>query len=190
MPYWEARIIIYRSFIAIALAAFMTACSQQPGTVYPVKVDEARRILTSTCFPPVVFGSQPPDCEVRIIGTSEIAWVARRGGAEIFRYVATVSKEGNGSTRVAVILKAPDSGPAGNIAQKLSDNRSVRKLYLVAMEERISSALERRSFDMSRISSAMAAAAVANMGAIRASADEAAAASLQLESDMRRAQRR
>ena len=182
--------MIYRSFIAVALTAFLTACTQQPGTVYPMKLDEARRILTSTCFPPVVFGSQPPDCEMRALGAKEIAWVARRGGVEIFRYVATLSDEGKGSTRVAVALKAPDSGPAGNVAQKLSDNRSVRKLYLVAMEERIASALERRSFDMARISPAMAAAAVANMSAIRASADEAAAASLQLESDMRRAQRR
>jgi hypothetical protein len=170
--------MIHRSVIAVAAAAFMTAC-MQAGTVYPVKIDEARRILTSTCFPPLVFGSQTPDCEVRAVGASEIAWVALREGGEIFRYVATLSDEGNGRTRVAVALKGADSGPAGNVAQKLSDNRTIHNLYLVAMEERISSALERRPFEISRIYPALAAASAANMGSLRASVDAAHAASQQ-----------
>jgi hypothetical protein len=178
---WEARNMIHRTFMAVAAAAFMTACTQQAGTVYPVKIDEARRILTSVCLPPLVFGSQPPDCEARAVGASEIAWVARQRGVEIFRYVATLKDEGSGSTRVALALKGAESGPAGNVAQKLSENRAIRNLYVVAMEERIASALERRQFDMSRIYPAMAAATAANMSSIRASVDEAHAASQQLE---------
>jgi hypothetical protein len=178
---WEARNMIHRIFIAVAAAAVMTACTQQAGTVYPVKIDDARRALTSVCLPPLVFGSQPPDCDARAVGASEIAWVARQKGVEIFRYVATLKDEGNGRTRVAVTLKGAESGPAGNVAQKLKDNRSIRHLYVVAMEERISSALERRQFDMSRIYPAMAAASAANMSSIRASVDEAHAASQQLE---------
>ena len=176
--------MIYRTFMAVAAAAFMTAGTQQaPGTVYPVKIDEARRTLTSVCLPPVVFGSQPPDCDARAVGASEIAWVARQRGVEIFRYVATLKDEGNGSTRVAVALKGAESGPAGNVAQKLKDNRTIRHLYVVAMEERIPSALERRQFDMSRIYPAMAAASAANMSSINALVDEAHAASQQLARD-------
>src|SRR5215510_9444049 len=180
---WEARNMIHRIFMAVAAAAFMTACTQQAGTVYPVKIDEARRVLTSTCFPPLVFGSQPPDCEARAGGASDIVWVGRLRGAEVFRYVATLKDEGNGSTRVAVTLKGAESGPAGNVAQKLSENRAIRNLYLVAMQERISSALERRQFHMSRIYPAMAAATAANMSSIRASVDEAHAASQKLARD-------
>src|SRR5262245_58031322 len=178
---WEARNMIHRNCIAVAAAAFMTACTQQAGTVYPVKIDEARRVLTSVCLPPLVFGSQPPDCEARNVGASEIAWVARQKGVEIFRYVATLKDEGNGSTRVALALQGAESGPAGNVAQKLKDNRTIRNLYVVAMEERISSALQRRQFDMSRIYPAMAAASAANMSSIKASVDEAHAASQKLE---------
>jgi hypothetical protein len=177
---WETRDMNHRTFIAVAAAAFMTACTQQAGTVYPVKIDEARRVLTSTCFPSVVFGSQAPDCEARAVGASEIAWIARQRGGEIFRYVAKLSDEGNGSTRVAVTLKGAESGPAGNVAQKLSENRAIRNLYVVAMQEQIASALERRQFDMSRIYPAMAAATAANMSSIRASVDEAHAASQKL----------
>jgi hypothetical protein len=180
---WKARNMIHRNFIAVAAAVFMTACTQQAGTVYPVKIDEARRVLTNVCLPPLVFGSQPPDCEARTVGASEIAWVARQKGVEIFRYVATLTDEGNGSTRVAVALKGAESGPAGNVAQKLKDNRTIRHMYVVAMEERISSALERRSFEMSRIYPAMAAASAANMSSINSSVDEAHSASQQLARD-------
>jgi hypothetical protein len=180
---WEARNMNHRIFMVVAAAAFMTACTQQAGTVYRVKIDDARRILTSVCLPPLVFGSQPPDCEARAVGASEIAWVARQRGAEIFRYVATLKDEGDGSTRVALALKGAESGPAGNVAQKLAENRTIRNLYLVAMQERISSALERRQFDMSRIYAATAAASVANMSSINASADEAHAASQRLARD-------
>jgi hypothetical protein len=179
----EARNMNHRIFMAIAAAAVMTACTQQAGTVYPVNIDEARRILTGVCLPPLVFGSQPPDCEARAIGASEIAWVARQRGVEIFRYVATLKDEGNGSTRVAVALNGAESGPAGNVAQRLKDNRTIRNLYLVAMEERISSALERRQFEMARIYPAMAAATAANMSSINASVDEAHAASQRLARD-------
>jgi hypothetical protein len=182
--------MIHRIFIAVAAAVFMTACTQQAGTVYRVKIDDARRTLTSVCLPPLVFGSQPPDCEARAVGASEIAWVARQRGVEIFRYVATLSDAGDGKTRVAVTLKGAESGPAGNVARKLKDNRTIRHLYVVAMEERISSALEERQFDMSRIYPAMAAASAANMSSIRASVDEAHAASQQLEREaIRRAYR-
>jgi hypothetical protein len=173
---WEARNMMHRIVIAVAAAAVLTACTQEAGTVYPVKIDEARRILTGVCLPPLVFGSQPPACEARAVGAAEIAWVARQRGAEIFRYVATLKDEGNGSTRVALDLKG-----AGDVAQKLKDHRAIRHLYVVAMEEQISSALQRRAFDMSRIYPAMTAAAAANMGSIRASVDEAHAASQKLE---------
>ena len=45
---------------------------------------------------------RPLDDEARAVGASEIAWVARQRGGEIFRYVATLKDEGNGSTRVVL----------------------------------------------------------------------------------------
>jgi hypothetical protein len=68
-------------------------------------------------------------------------------------------------------------GGSDEITKRLAAKPEIRTLYLVAMNERVASTLERRPFEISAIYPATAAATVVNMGAISASADQAAAAS-------------
>jgi len=166
-----------RTFIAIAAIVLIAACTQL-GARYPVPIAEARQILLKTGLPPLVFGSETPDFEV-VDGGSEVTWIVRRDGAELFRYIAHLAEEGAEATRVRVELKGVEGGPAGNTAQKLADNPKIRDMYLIAVTERVASALEHRPFEISRIYPAMTAATVANMGKINASVDAAAAASEQ-----------
>ena len=162
-----------RHFIAIAFAAVMAAACTQKGTVYQVPIAEARRAVVASVLPPSLFGLQTPDWYVSgTAGNSDVAWVGRKNGKELFRYVASLKEESQGSTRVNVEL----------IAASDAENPALKKFYLVAITERIASTLERRPFDMERIKSAKVAAAVGNMGAIRASMEEAAAAADRLES--------
>ena len=166
------RTILFTLLAAILVAA----CSQDRGTVYSVPLDRARQILTKTDLPPV-FGSAAPSFEVRTYKPSEVTWIVSRNGDELMRYTATLSVAGEGKTRVELELKGAKGGPAGDVERRFAENKSVKNLYLVAMEERIASAIQARPLDMSKIYPALATAALANMGNMRKSLDEAVKAS-------------
>jgi hypothetical protein len=165
----------HRTIVAVAAAVLLTACSQQ-GAVYQTPIAEAKKTLMATGLPPEVFGTEEPAWEVRD-GGSEVDWIIKQNGGEIFRYSAHLEEKGPAATRVKVELKGAESGPAGNVAQRLSEQPRIRDMYLVAINERIASALEHRDFELSKVYPAMTVAAMANIGRLNASADEAAAAS-------------
>jgi len=123
----------------------------------------------------MVFGTETPAWEVRESG-SDVIWIVRKDDAEIFRYIAHLKEEDQGSTRVEVELVGAQSGPSGNVAQRLSEHSEITNMYLAAINERIASALEKRPFQIARVYPSMMIATVANIGALQASADQAAAA--------------
>ena len=181
---------LFGGFLVACVAAYLYYIYPGEGNaVYRVPIGQARQDLAKAGLPPQVFGSQPLDTTVRA-GDSEIVWIVRRKNEELFRYTAQLTSEEKGAaTRVQLKLEGA-KGRTEDYAKNLADNPKIRDLYLVAMQERISSTLERRPFEMSRIHPAMAAAAVANMGNIQKSADAAAAASAELErSNMQKAYR-
>ncbi|MBR0874512.1 hypothetical protein JQ633_29435 [Bradyrhizobium tropiciagri] len=181
---------LFGGFLVACVAAYLYYIYPGEGNVvYPVPIGQARQDLARTELPPQVFGSQPLDTTVRTSDT-EVVWIVRRKSEELFRYTAQLTSEEKGTaTRVQLKLEGA-KGRTQDYAKNLADNPKIRDLYLVAMQERISSTLEHRPFEMSRIHPAMAAAAVANMGNIQKSADAAAAASAELErSNMQKAYR-
>lgn len=171
---------------------FLVACvvvylyftlSPGDGAVYRVPIAQARQELAKAELPPLVFGSQALDVGVRSNGDSEVVWIVRRKGEELFRYTAQLTAEDKDATRVKLKLEGAQ-GRTVNYAKNLEDNPKTRDLYLAAMQERVASTLEHRKFEMSRFHSAMAAAAMANLGNIQKSADQAAAAAAELERDV------
>lgn len=170
-----------RPILALTALVLAAGCTQDRGTVYQVPPAQARQVLMATDLPPFVFGTETPPHEVRADGPSEIVWIVRRGDVEVFRYVAHLAEARDGATRVKVELKGAEGGPAGDVAQKLKDKPAIRTLYLTAMRERVASALEGRPFQMSRLYPAMTVATAENMGAIRASVDQAATDSERME---------
>ena len=75
----------------------------------------------------------------------------RQENAEIFRYIAHLREEDQRASRVDVELVGVQSGPAGNVEQRLSEHPEIRDMYLVAINEQIASALERRPFEILRV---------------------------------------
>lgn len=167
--------MMHRTLAALALAVMLTACGDQ-GARYKLPIAEAHQILVATGLPPQVFGSEEPEYQV-LDGGSDVIWVVKRDGGELFRYVAHLADDGGGATRVKVELIGAKSGPGGDVAKRLADNPKIRDMYVVAVTERVASALEKRPFELGRVYPAMTAATMANMGKIQASADDAAAAS-------------
>jgi hypothetical protein len=165
-----------RTILFALLPAMLLAACTDDRAVFAVKIERARQILSKTSLPPV-FGSNAPGVEIQSYKPTEVTWIVSNNGSEMMRYTATLSEAGEGRTRVGLTLKGYKGGAAGDVEKRFVENPSIRNLYLVAMEERIASTLERRDLDMSKVYPALGGAMVANMNNIRRSADEAAKAS-------------
>lgn len=174
------RTILFALFLAFVVGAF----SRDSNGVYPVPLDRARQILSKTDLPPI-FGSFTPGIEI-LNRPSEVSWIVRDNGSEFMRFVAKLSDAGEGRTRVGLELKGVKSGPAGNVDQRFAENPSLKNVYVVAMVERIASAMEGRSLDMTKVYPALTVAAIVLANNARKSVDEAVKGSEQLD----RAQRR
>ena len=164
------------ALLGLAPLALIAGRAQIRGSVYAVPIGEARQVLAQTGLPPLVFGSNPPDVAVRAEGPSGIVWILHKHGAEMMRYVAELSPDGDAATRISLDLVGATEGPFGHTEERLAQNGAIRNLYLVAMEERIASALERRPFDGSKIMPATMVAAAANIGRIGEDMDRIAEA--------------
>jgi hypothetical protein len=164
------------ALLGLAPLALIAGRAQTRGSVYAVPIGEARQVLARTGLPPLVFGSDEPEVAVRTEGPSRIVWILHKDGAEMMRYVALLTPDGDGATRISLDLAGATEGPFRLAAERLAQNGTIRHLYLVAMEERIASALERRPFDTATIMPATVAAAAANIGRINEDLDNIAAA--------------
>lgn len=165
-----------KRIILLALLALLAACSKERGVVYPVTLDRARQVLLKAELPPV-FGSAAVSGDARAYKQSEVTWIVRNNGDELMRFVATLSEAGQGKTRVLLDLK----GSKPETEKRFAENVSIKNLYLVAMGERIASSIEGRPLDMTKITPALAIAALANMRNLHSSLDEAVRASEELE---------
>ena len=172
------RVIIFLAVLAAILVAVFS--EDRGGPAYPVALDRAQQILSKTDLPPV-FGSNPVGVRIQANKPAEVTWIVSTDGSELMRYTATLSAAGEGKTRVALELKGSKGGSVGDVEKRFAENPSVKNLYLVAMKEKIASAIEGRDLDMSRIYPALGAVVLANMGNMVKSADEAAKASEELE---------
>jgi hypothetical protein len=168
------------ALLGFAALALIAGHPQPAGSVYAVPIAEARQELAKTGLPPLVFGSNEPEVRVEADGPSRIVWILHQDGAEMMRFVASLSPNGDASTRISLDLIGATQGRFGGTGERLAQNEPIRHLYLVAMEERIASALEHRPFNEAAIMPATAAATAANIGRISADIDRIA------EADQRR----
>lgn len=168
------------ALVGLAPLALIAGRAQIRDGVYAVPIGEARQVLAKTGLPPLVFGSNEPEVRVEADGPSRIVWILHQDGAEIMRFVALLSPDGQTSTRIGLDLVGATQGRFGGTGERLRQNEAIRHLYLVAMEERIASALEHRPFNEAAIMPATVAATAANIGRISADIDRIA------EADQRR----
>jgi hypothetical protein len=168
------------ALLGLAPLATIAGCAQTQGSVYAVPIGEARKVLEGTGLPPLVFGSDEPEVAVRADGAVQagrplrIVWILGKDGAEMMRFVASLSAEGDASTRISLDLVGATQGRFRGTGERLRQNGAIRHLYLVAMEEEIASALERRPFDQTAIMPATVAAGAANIGRISQDIDRIA----------------
>jgi hypothetical protein len=80
------------------------------------------------------------------------------------RFIADLSAAGEKSTRVSVDVAGPASGPMSYVASRLTEYRTIKNLYVTAMEEQVAAALNHREFHLAAVYPAMMLAMVANIG--------------------------
>ena len=134
------------------------------GQVFDVPVGEAHRILAQTGLPPEVLGSEDHDFEVQANDPARIVWIVKEDGKEAMRFIADLSTAGEKSTRVHVDVAGPASGPMSYVASRLTEYRTIKNLYVTAMEEQVAAALNHREFNLAAVYPAMMLAMVANIG--------------------------
>ena len=134
------------------------------GQVFDVPVGEAHQILEQTGLPPEVLGSEDHDFEVQANDPARIVWIVKEDGKEAMRFIADLSAAGETSTRVYVDVAGPASGPMSYVASRLAEDRTIKNLYVTAMEEQVAAALTHREFHLTAVYPAMMLAMVANIG--------------------------
>jgi hypothetical protein len=161
--------------LAAAACGVLAGCGEQ-GRVYQKSPAEAHNILAATAIPPHVFGTEAPDYSLDRSDPAKVTWIVRNGGAEVLRFAAIIAPKGEAAARVRVTIDAPKQGPMGDIAKRLDDNPTIKRLYLAAMEERVASALEGRPFRVSSVYPELMQATFANLGRLKAGFEAAHAA--------------
>ena len=163
-----------RRFLAVAgvLALLLLgACGRNQSIIAERPMSEVHGLLAAADELPPVFGSDEPDLRMETADPKAVTWVLSVKNEEIMRFVAMLSPEGEGKTKVEVTVEAPPK-----FEKKLNENAAVRDFYLAAMREQVASTLEDRPFDLTRTYPHMQKAIRANIGNIAASAEAAAQA--------------
>jgi hypothetical protein len=134
------------------------------GQVFDVPVREAHRTLEQTGLPPQVLGSEKRDFEMQARDPARVVWIVKMDGREVLRFIADLSSAGEKSTRVHVDVAGASSGPMSFVAARLAASRTIKNLYVTAMEEQVAAALTHREFNLTAVYPAMMIATFANIG--------------------------
>ena len=167
-------------FLAVALVcAGYAAYVRLPrlGSTFDVALTDAPALLAKADIPPIVFGSAPLKFVFEAAEPGKVVWTIRQDGAEMMRFIGELTPVSAGSTKIRLSLTGPASGPNQKTGERLRRYPTIRNLYLTAMEEEISSTLEKRPFRYWLLALPTVAAVIPNMGVL-SQPDEAAIVAL------------
>ncbi len=129
----------------------MTGCGASPGRTFDIRASEAKQILTQTEVPYDGLGSSELRSYVVEKSPTELEWKVTLDGAKYLQFPAVLSSIDPKSTHVSVSVQRATSGRYPKMGQALNDNITIKNLSLAAMEEEIAAALEKRDFNMMKI---------------------------------------
>jgi hypothetical protein len=150
--------------------------TREGADVYKVPVAQAHKLLKSAGLPDHVLGSEPKEFDVDARDPRKIVWIVKDGGKEAMRFAALLSPVDAGSTEVRVEVSGPTSGPFGDVQRRLSEYRTIRHLYVMAMKERVAATLEGREFNFVTLIPATTVATLSAVVRLAASNDPKTAA--------------
>jgi hypothetical protein len=141
---------------------------REGADVYKVPVGQAHELLKSAGLPDYVLGG-PKQFDVVSSDPRKIVWIVKDGGNEAMRFAALLSPVDAGSTEVRIEISGPTSGAFGDMQRRLSEYRTIRHLYVIAMKERVAATLEGREFSFVTLIPATTVAVVSGVLGLAAS---------------------
>ena len=150
--------------------------TREGADIYKVPVAQAHKLLETAGLPDRVLGSEPKTFDVDASDPRKIVWIVKDGGQEAMRFAALLSPVDAGSTEVRIEVSGPTSGPFGNMQRRLSEYRTIRHLYVMAMKERVAATLQGREFSFVTLIPAATAATLSAVVGLAASDDQKTAA--------------
>ena len=145
---------------------------REGAAVYKVPVARAHELLKSAPLPDYVLGSEPKTFDVDSRDPRKIVWIVKEDGEEVMRFAALLSPIDTGSTKIRVEVSGPTSGPFGDVQRRLSEYRTIRHLYVMAMKERVAATLEGREFSFVAVAPAATLATLSAVVGLAASNDQ------------------
>lgn len=173
-----AKLGLAAAAVGLAAVALRGGPSER---AYPVPIAEARAMLLAADVPTGIFGSATGEMETDVmpVESSDVRWTVTYDGKPMLRYTARLAAVDPARTKVTVELAAADP----KLAKRMEENASIIELYRVTMEEKVSSVLERRPFDLSAAYPALGSAIAANIDTIGAGAAAAGEAAQKRDRD-------
>jgi hypothetical protein len=146
---------------------------REGADVYKVPVAQAHQLLQSAGLPDYVLGlGEDKKFDVDSRDPRKIVWIVKDGGREAMRFAALLSPVDAGSTEARVEVSGPTSGPFGDVQRRLSEYRTIRHLYVMAMKERVAATLEGREFSFVAVAPAATLATLSAVVGLAASNDQ------------------
>jgi hypothetical protein len=153
--------------LAVSAVLTLSACGAwSPGQSFDIPASEAKKILLQTEVPYDVLGNSNLRANVIEKGPTTLVWKVMLDDSEFMQFTAEVTPNNHTSTQVVISVNGPTAGKYAGLEKALNDNITVKNLYLAAMQEEVAAALEKRDFDILKISPQLMAATGANLGAI------------------------
>jgi hypothetical protein len=146
--------------------------AREGADVYKVPMAQAHQLLQSAGLPDYVLGlGEEKKFDVDSRDPRKIVWIVKDDGEEAMRFAALLSPVDAGSTKVRVEVSGPTSGHFGDVQRRLSEYRTIRHLYVMAMKERVAATLEGREFSIVTVIPAATIATLSRVVGMAASND-------------------
>jgi hypothetical protein len=164
----------FSGFIALGLYILFDFTWGESAVTYKQPIAAVRAKLATAEAPPLVFGSEyNKRFKLGQSDSQSVVWIVEDGGKEALRFIARLTPAGADATEVRIDVSGPTSGPFGDVQRRLSEYRSVRHMYVVAMKERVAATLGDRMYNWAVVAPTVAFATIANLTALSNQMDSA-----------------
>lgn len=117
------------------------------GTHYEKSPSDVKAALSAAYLPTHVLGSYVKRSQVSISGDTVVTALIDENGAELMRFVTTVTPDGAGSL-VDTEVQAPEGVHAKGAAEAMKSQAFTMSLMAKLADEHVAAAIEGRPFDM------------------------------------------
>ena len=164
----------FGGLIAFGLYILFDFTWGESAVTYKQPITAVRAKLAMAEAPPLVLGSESGKrFKLGQSDSQSVVWIVEEYGKEALRFIAHLTPVGADATEVRVDVSGPTSGTFGDVQRRLSEYRSIRHMYIIAMKERVAATLGDRMYNWAVVAPTVAFATIANLTALSSQMDSA-----------------